>query len=80
MSFDYEERESDLEAETHARLHARPSYRAIERSQEEIGYAHPRPPYICRDRTGRWRQAHEFDNRDMRRRCLWCGKPGPADS
>lgn len=78
MSFDYEERESDLEAETHARLHARPSHREIQRSTEEVGYCTPKPPYICRDRTGRWRNAHCFDERDMKERCLFCSKPRTA--
>ena len=78
MSYDYDERAEELEDSPAVLRTSRPSYREIPRSLEEVGYCTPRPPYICRDRTGRWRQAHDFDLRDLRQRCLWCGKPRPA--
>ena len=81
MIFDYEERTAQLEDEGGPVLRtSRPSYREIPRSLEEVGFARPSPPYACRDRVGRWRHAHDFDNRDLKRRCLFCGRPGPADS
>ena len=53
------------------------SKREIPRSDVEVGFANPRPPFICCDSAGRWRNAHCFDERDLRGQhcCLWCGKP-----
>ena len=55
-------------------VRGRTSRGGILRSDVEVGFATPRPPYVCRDVNGRWRQAHEFDLRDAKERCLWCGK------
>lgn len=75
MTYDYEEREQDLEDSP---IHTRRAHREIPRSLEEIGYARPRAPFACRDRTGRWRQAHCFDERSLGEPCLFCGKRRPA--
>lgn len=56
-------------------MRGRVTYGGIRRLDDvEVGFATPKPPYICRDVNGRWRNAHEFDLRDAKCRCFWCGK------
>ena len=55
-------------------VRGRTSRGGILRSDVEVGFAAPRPPYVCRDVNGRWRQKHEFDERSVGEPCLWCGK------
>jgi hypothetical protein len=49
--------------------------RQIPQTGEELGFATPTPPFVCRDRVGRWRHEHCFDERDVKERCLFCSKP-----
>ena len=47
----------------------------IPRLAEVVGFAKPRPPYICRSRAGRWRTAHELDG--DQRVCIFCDRKFP---
>ena len=58
----------------HSLVRGRTSRGGILRSDVEVGFAAPRAPYVCRDVNGRWRNAHEFDERSVGEPCLWCGR------
>jgi hypothetical protein len=79
------ENQFETDAEVHAPLPLRSRFAEIMRgkvagggilrSDTEVGFAKPAPPYVCFDRNGRWRNAHDFDERSVGEPCLFCSKP-----